>query len=91
MNVCICVVAPKQAQGDVTPRPLHDWRACTTPTTYQGMPDGSYTFQVSAHLFPADCCWLLTDPLACLAIDSLSEAAPCGSHRNFECHHLQSK
>ncbi len=30
------------------PAQAHDWRACTSPVTYAGLPDGSYAFQARA-------------------------------------------
>lgn len=30
------------------PAQAHDWRACTSPVTYAGLPDGSYAFQSRA-------------------------------------------
>ena len=34
------------ASGSTAGGQLHDWRACSSPDSYNGLPDGYYTFQV---------------------------------------------
>lgn len=39
------------AAGSTSGGQLHDWRACTSPDTYSGVPDGNYAYQVCCAAF----------------------------------------
>ena len=49
-----CRLQPQGATGVSNTSPMHDWRSCTSPEGYEGLPDGAYRFNVrDSSLFDA--------------------------------------